>query len=548
MQEFDFIIIGAGSAGCVVADVLSRDGRFSVAVIEAGGSDNRFWIKVPMGYGRLFQDPSVNWKFETEAEAACNNRKAYWPRGKVIGGSSSINALVYCRGMPRDFDDWKRGGADGWGWSDVRPHFEMIERRISPNGSEIGSGPLSVSNVSNCAHPVNKHFLDGAAEIGLPQTDSFNGEAPEGVGYYEITTKRGIRCSTADAFLRPALKRNNVTLIANALVRKLLFDGKAVDGIEIVQKGVVRQIRVKREVVISAGAIGSPQLLQVSGIGPAKLLAKHGVKLVQDNKNVGGNLQDHLAVSYYYKANTSTLNDELSSHTGKLWAGLKYVFARRGPLSLSLNQCGGFVRSSASVKNVDMQLYFSPLTFGNDGSGKNSRINPDPFSGFLVSFQPARPTSRGRVNICSPDIAVPPEIRPNYLSSQNDIDEVLAGAHLVQSLVRTAAIKSITARAVSTDVEKMTDEEILVDFRARCGTVFHPVSTCKMGISNVDSVVGLDMRVHGIDGLRVIDASVFPTVTSGNTNAPTIMLAHKAACEMVQEIRSEGLYDIHSTR
>ncbi len=537
MQEYDYIIVGAGSAGCVLAERLSRGGRHSVLVLEAGGSDLHPWIKLPIGYGRLFYHPRLNWRYETEPEPACEGRGGYWPRGRVVGGSSSINALVYCRGMPFDFDDWRDAGASGWGWSDVRPHFEQIESHIGTDGTRRGAGPLFVSDVRDRVHPANRHYFAAAAECGLPVSDDVNGLQPEGAGYYPITVRNGLRWSAADAFLRPALRRPNLCLLTHALARRVLFEGRRASGVEVLRKGELLTMRARRELILSAGAVNSPQLLQLSGVGPGALLQQHGIPQVFANDNIGGNLQDHLAVTYYYKATERTMNNELSPWWGKAWAGLKYLLARRGPLGLSINQCGGFVRSSPTVSRPDLQLYFTPLTYAttNAVTGKRQVINPDPWPGFLISFQPARPSSRGRIDIRAPEISVAPAIRPNYLSTQHDLDVVVAGGRLLQAMVRTKALRHLIREAIPPDIERLDDEGLLADFRARCGTVYHPASTCRMGRDANGAVVDAQLRVFGVERLRVIDASAFPGVTSGNINAPTLMLAHKAADAILGE-------------
>jgi choline dehydrogenase len=529
MAEFDYIIVGSGSAGCVLAERLSAEAGNRVLVLEAGGSDRRFWIKLPIGYGRTFFDERVNWKYETEPESALNNRRSYWPRGRVIGGSSSINAMVYCRGLPSDFDGWMQQGNAGWGWSDVKSYFERSECRVDAFGKVGSGGPLHVSDVSNEMHPLKSHFFAAAQEMGQPYTDDFNGPNPEGVGLYQINTRRGVRCSSADAFLRPALGRANLQLQTHALVRRVLFKGRRAVGIEYEQGGQLYTARARREVILSAGAINTPKLLQLSGVGPAALLREHGIELVLEQPAVGAQLQDHIAVSYYYKATEPTLNDQLHPLSGKLVAGLRYVFNRKGPLSVSVNQCGGFVRSRSESATPDIQLYFNPLTYSTAPAGKRPLMNPDPFSGFILSFQPCRPLSRGRVDICSADPKVPPSIRPNYLSAEQDIADVIAGGRFIQRMARTEAMRRLIKEAIPPYLDSMTDDDIVEDFRERCGSVFHPVGTCAMGPDARHAVVDPRLRVHGLEGLRVVDASIFPTITSGNTNAPTIMVAQKAA-------------------
>ncbi|MDH3452051.1 MAG: GMC family oxidoreductase N-terminal domain-containing protein [Gammaproteobacteria bacterium] len=528
-ETFDYIVVGAGSAGCVLAHRLSETKRYRVLILEAGGSDRRFWIKVPIGYGRAFFDPRVNWRYETEPEAALGGRRNYWPRGKVLGGSSSINAMCYVRGLPDDFDDWQALGNNGWSWRDVKPYFERSECQVQADGRRLGDGPLYVSDVRKDCHPVNQHFLHAAQELGLPLTEDFNGAQPEGVGSYRLTVHNGVRCSAADAFLRPALGRANLRLVTGAHATRVLFEGRRASGIEYLHKGRLYEARSHREVILSGGAVNTPQLLQLSGVGPGALLREHDIEVVADAPAVGGNLQDHLSIDYFYRSRVPTLNDELHPWWGKLWAGLQYVALRRGPLSLSVNQFGGFVRSRPGIERPDLQLYLNPVTYSTTYQDKRPLLNPDAFSGFITSFQPCRPSSRGHLEIAARDPLQQPRIYPNYLSTNRDIDEVIAGGRLLRALARTAAMQSIIAAPLGADLDSMDDEHIVEDFRQRAGTVFHPVGTCCMGPDPQTAVVDNRLRVHGLQALRVVDASVFPAVTSGNTNAPTIMVAQKGA-------------------
>jgi choline dehydrogenase len=528
LDEFDYIIIGAGSAGCVLADRLSASGRDRILVLEAGGSDNRFWIKTPIGYGRTFADPEVNWKYEAVASPGLNGRTMYWPRGRVVGGSSSINALVYCRGVPQDFDDWRQLGNVGWGWEDVKPYFVRSERRIDSSGRAHGNGPLAVADVSPFLHPMRHNWLAAAAELNLPVTDDFNGDHPLGLGCYQVNIRNGVRCSAADAFLRPALRRENVKLETDAWVGKIRFAQRRALGVEYVQGGEPRFAAARREVIVSAGAVNSPQLLQLSGVGPAATLAASGIAPVLDNPCVGGHLQDHLAVVYSYRATQPTLNDELSSLRGRLVAGLRYVLARRGPLALSVNQMGGLLPAVSGSNRPAVQLYFNPVTYSTGDSTRKS-IRVDDFSGFYLCYQPTRPTSVGRIDIVSSDFRQPPKIAPSYLSTAEDEAAVVQGGHLLRRIAQTQAIRELIRDPIQPDLGTMDAAQMLADFRARAMTVYHPVGTCRMGRSAADSVVDSSLRVHGVDALRVVDASVFPTVTSANTNAPTVMVAQRAA-------------------
>lgn len=527
VANVDFIIVGAGSAGCVLAERLSASGE-RVLVLEAGGSDNRFWIKLPIGYGRTFADPAVNWRYQTLANPNLGGRTMFWPRGRVVGGSSSINALVYCRGMPVDFDDWRGMGNLGWGWNDVRPYFERTERRVDPQGRARTHGPLDVKDVRPFLHATGQHWLAAAKELDLPVTDDFNGAHPEGLGCYQITVRNGRRWSAADAFLRPALRRTNVRLEINAWVSKIRLLGRRALGVEYVRGGETHFAAAEREVILCGGAVNSPQLLQLSGIGPGKLLGGLGIPVALDNPAVGGNLQDHLGVTYSYKATQPTMNDVLNSTTGQLIAGLRYVMTRSGPLALSVNHFGGFLRARPEGTRPDVQLYFNPVTYG-AGDANRKRIEVDPFSGFILCFQPTRPTSRGRIDIASADYMRAPDIAPNYLATDEDVEDVVNGGLLIQKIVRTRAMRSLIQGPVGPDVDRMGPAEIVADFRERAATVYHPVSTCRMGPDAANSVVDSSLRVHGVERLRVVDASIFPTVTSANTNAPTLMVAQKAA-------------------
>jgi len=528
VDHFDYILIGAGSAGCVLAERLSADGRHRVLILEAGGSDARFWIRTPIGYGRTFADASVNWKYQTQPNSGLNGRTMYWPRGRVLGGSSSINALVYCRGMPADFDDWRAMGNVGWGWEDVRPYFEKSERRVDSAGRATTGGALDIKDVTPFLHPTRANWLGAARELGLPVTDDFNGPHPEGLGCYQVTIRDGKRRSAADAFLRPALRRDTVKLETHAWVGKIRFSAGRATGVEWSRDGRQHYSAAAKEVILCAGAVNSPQLLQLSGIGPGGALSAHGIAPTVDNPAVGGHLQDHLAVVYSFKATRPTLNDELHSTLGKLRAGLRYLLTKSGPLALSVNQFGGFLRADPAALRPDVQLYFNPVTYGT-GDARRMRIEVDAFPGFYLCFQPTRPTSVGRIDIASGDFREAPLISPNYLSTDKDVLDVAHGGRLVQAIARTQAMRDLILAPIAQDLCAMGDAELLADFRTRAATVYHPVGTCRMGNDSSDSVVDSTLRVHGAERLRVVDASVFPTVTSANTNAPTLMVAQKAA-------------------
>ncbi len=541
MEEFDYIIAGAGSAGCVMANFLSADRRNRVLLLEAGGSDRKPWVKLPIGYGMAFFDPKLNWRLTTEPDPGTGGRESYWPRGKVLGGSSSINAMVYCRGLPEDYDDWREAGNPGWGWSDLEPVFRSLESQALEDGTVRGNGPLWVSHRAREYHPVKRHFIAAAREAGLPMTDDPNGSVPEGVCAYQINTRNGLRWSSADAFLRPAMRRPNLTVVTDAEVRRVVFEGKRAAGVEYMKAGRIISAKARGEVVLSAGAIGSPKLLQLSGIGPGALLQKNGIAVVNDNGAVGGNLQDHLGVNYYFKAKEPTLNSVLGTWPGRVRAAIEFALSRKGALSLSVNQMGGLVRSSPGKPRPDVQLYFNPLSYTVvTRDGRRRLMKPDPFPGFIIGHNPCRPTSTGRIEIASADPHAAPRIAPNYLTTQKDIDDVIASTRLVERLRQTRAMGALIGGTMQFDCAGRSDDEIVEDFRQRSGTVFHPCGTCRMAPEGEGGVLDTDLRVRGVEGLRVVDASAFPNITSGNTNAPSILLAYRAGQIMTGRASTSG--------
>jgi choline dehydrogenase len=445
--------------------------------------------------------------------------------------------MVYVRGQPRDFDDWKALGNSGWGWDDVLPFFKKSEDFDWHSAHHGRGGPQHVTDISPHAHPICHSFIETAQALGYPLSSDFNGGTPEGVGFYQINTRGGWRASTANAFLHPARKRKTLTLLTNAQATRVVIEDRRAIGVEY-KKGRESQIAKARcEVILAGGAINSPQLLMLSGIGDARHLRNVGVEPLVDAKAVGQNLQDHIAVSYFYKVRTATLNDVLHPLLGKIKAGLRYVANRSGPLSLSVNQSGGFVRSDPSKTHPNLQLYFSPVSYTGTPLSERKLLNPDPFSAFLLSHNPCRPTSRGHIELGCADPMTYPVIHPNYLATQADIDDVLAGNQLLRQLARTKPLADIITEEIIPGAGIDGDEALLADFRARADTVYHPTSTCMMGIDPKTSVVDCRLRVHGVDGLRVIDASIFPTITSGNTNAPTVMVAEKGASMVLEDAK-----------
>ena len=533
---YDYVIVGAGTAGCVLANRLSADGKTRVLLLEAGGSDQIVWIQLPIGYGRTFFSRRINWMYDTEPVPGLGGRESYWPRGKVIGGSGSINAMVHVRGQPHDFEDWAALGNTGWGWDDVLPYFMKAEDHDLGQSAYHGAGgPQHVTDISRRAHPLCQTFIETGQALGLPFSPDLNSPTGEGVGIYQINTRNGRRASTANEYLRPALRRGGVDIRTKAHATRILFDGTRAIGVEYRRGNKLHQVRAGREVILSGGSVNSPQLLNLSGIGDAAHLKALGIDIVAHAPAVGQNMQDHLAVSYFYKTSVPTLNDELRPLFGKIKAGLHYLLNRGGPLSMSVNQGGGFVRSSPDAARVNLQLYFSPVSYTQTPLSDRKLLNPDPFSAFLLSFNSCRPTSRGHLQIRSADPFDYPLIQPNYLSTQLDIDEAIAGNRMLRALAQTKPLSDIITEELVPGAQLQGDEALLEDFRKRADTVYHPTSTCMMGSDAATSVVDARLRVHGIQGLRVVDASVFPTITSGNINAPTVMVAEKGAAMILED-------------
>ena len=543
-KESDFIIVGAGSAGCVLADQLSADGKHQVIVLEAGPSDNRFWIRTPIGYGITYTDPKVNWCYSAEPDPAIANRQLFWPRGKVLGGSSSINAMVYHRGQAADYDDWRRAGNPGWGYSDVAQVYESFEEFSTTSGARRtarfhprSDNRLTIHDASANYHSLKHDFAGAFLQAGLPSPDGLCLEG-EGVGPYLITTRAGKRCSSATAFLHPASDRSNLEILTNTTVTRINIERGAAIGVRCLSGNQFIEIKARKEVLLCAGAVNSPQLLQLSGIGPGQLLQTHGVQSVLEHPHVGRHLQDHLGISYFYRANRPTLNRTLRSWPGRIGAGIQYLLRRSGPLSLSVNQIGGLARSRASLETSDTQLYCNPVSY-HPAEGETRKLTlPDPYPGFIMGFNPCRPTSEGFIEIGSSDPHAPPRITTDYLTTQKDLDGVVSMARLVGRIQDTKAIRDILAEPPDLDLTSMAEDEILSDFRQRSTTVYHPCGTCRMGADIKSAVVNANLQVFGIQGLRVVDASIFPNITSANTNAPTIMVAHEAARRILKHLDS----------
>jgi choline dehydrogenase len=521
--DVDYVVVGAGSAGCVVAARLSENARTKVLLLEAGARDTNPWIHIPLGFGRIFADPRVNWCYETEAEPSANHRRVFWPRGKVLGGSSSINGMVYVRGQPEDFDHWRQLGNRGWSFEDVLPYFKRAEHQTRGHDDYHGvGGPLWVSDITS-TDPISDAFIKSAVACGIPRNNDFNGAVQEGVGYQQTTMRNGRRCSTAVGYLRPAMKRTNLKVIVRAMAEQIELDGTRAVAVLFRRNGKLHRARVSREVILCGGSINTPQLLMLSGIGPRDQLAKLGIVVRHSLPGVGQCLQDHYSAPIKLKSKFPiTVNDVVASNLRKLQAGLEYVRLRSGALALPAATAALFARTHTTLASPDVKCAISPFSADRWQDGLHK------WPGFtLMAFQ-LRPESRGEIKLKSSSPQERPSIRPNYLSADVDQRTIVAGLRLCRRLLADPHLRRFVEAEYSPGNTIETDDELLEYARAMGSTVFHPTSTCRMG-SDPLAVVDQSLHVHGIHGLRVVDASIMPTVISGNTNAATIMIAEKAA-------------------
>lgn len=535
MGQYDFIIAGAGSAGCVLANRLSSNGRYRVLLLEAGGRDVSPWIHVPVGYFKTLHNPKTDWCYKTEPDPGLNGRSIDWPRGKTLGGSSSINGLLYIRGQREDYDQWRQMGNTGWSYDDVLPYFRRSENQERGANDYHGrDGPLHVTNM-RVHREVCQALIDGAEEIGIPRNDDFNGATQEGAGYFQLTANKGRRCSTSVGYLKPARSRSNLKIVTHAHVERLLFEnesGRETKGISFSIKGRPHHAMLNPggEVLLSAGAIGSPHLLQLSGIGPGDVLAPAGIPVRHALEGVGRNLQDHLQIRMIYEVNVPTLNDEINNFIRRMMIGARYVLTRTGAMAMGASQVCIFARSRPELEVPDIQFHFQPLSADKPG------IEMHPFSGITMSVCQLRPESRGRIEIRSPDPHVYPAIHPNYLATSLDQQTAVAGMRMSRALTQTKALSRYIVEERVPGSKTSTDAEMLDMARNISQTIYHPTSTCKMGGDNM-AVVDQRLRVQGIDRVRVVDASIMPTIVSGNTNAPTIMIAEKASDMILEDAK-----------
>ena len=525
--DWDYIIVGAGSAGCVLANRLTADGRTRVLLLEAGGTDRYIWIHIPVGYFKTMHNPRTDWMFKTEPCPGLGGRRLDWPRGKVLGGSSSINGLLYIRGHASDFNHWRQLGCTGWSFDDVLPYFKRAEdqERGADELHGVG-GPLGVGNM-RIEREICERFIDAAEEAGVPRNHDFNGLEQDGVGYFQLTTRNGLRCSTAVGYLRPARSRGNLEILTDAHTRRVLVESGRATGVCYEQSGNTKIAKARREIILSAGAIGSPHILMLSGIGPPEHLKSEGIEVSCALPGVGKNLQDHLQVRVMYKLNRPiSVNNEVRSVFGRTLAGIQFMLTRRGPLAMGASQVCAFVRTRPGLEAPDIQYHMQPLSTDKLGAGLHE------FPGLTMSTCQLRPESRGEILLNSANPFIYPAIHPNYLATETDRSTQIAGVRFSRKIAAGKRLAEIIEQEYAPGEDMQSDDELLEAIRQGSQTIYHPVGTCKMGHDPL-AVVDDRLRVRGVRGLRVADASIMPTLTSGNTNAPTIMIAEKAS-DMIQ--------------
>jgi len=539
MSEFDYIVVGAGSAGCVLANRLTEDGKSTVLLLEAGGKDSSLMIHIPVGYAQTLKDPKVNWLYETEPDPGTHDRVHTWPRGKVLGGSSSINGLLYIRGQREDYDGWAQLGLRGWSYDDLHPYFlrSQHQERDDMEGHAKG-GPLNVSDVTE-AHPVSDAVIEAGKAMGLPHRD-VNGEDQEGVAYYQLTVKNGRRCSAAVAYLNPAKKRPNLQIETKALAARVLFDGQTATGVEYTQNGQTKVAKARAEVILAGGAINSPQLLELSGIGNPELLQDKGIKVVSGLPGVGEILQDHFVLGnrYRMKPGSPSVNEQ-SRGLSMIGEVFKYLTQRKGLLTLSAAHVAAFIKTRPELATPDVQYHILPATMDLQKMTETGDMELEKHPGITIAPCQLRPESRGSVHIKSAQHDAHPSIRPNYLSDPLDQQTAVAGLRWARELAAQPALAKYIEHELEPGDALQSDEELLEFARETGGTIYHPVGTCKMGPDgDTMAVVDDQLRVRGVERLRVVDASVMPRLVSGNTNAPTIAIAEKA-CDMIRAAAKE---------
>ncbi len=535
MENFDIAIVGAGSAGCIIASQIIRNSNYKVLLIEAGPSDNSPVIQVPLGYGMTFYNKKMNWNFYSETQKKLQNREIYYPRGKVLGGSGSINAMIYARGLRSDFENWNL--SEKWSWDNIEKSYDEIECEVNENSKILPSNKIPVNDISKQHHPILKNFFEASKDFNFTYNKQLKSSTENQVGNYNVNIFRGFRASSSKVFLKPIKNNPNLTILTKTEVLKLNCENKKIIGLNIKHKNKIITVKPRIGTILSSGSVMTPFLLLKSGIGKAKDLKNHNIPLNLHSPHVGKNFQDHLGLDYLYKTFTSTLNKDLGTWGGRIKSALRYLYNRSGPLSLSLNQGGGYINWSSLDSYPNIQLYFNPLTYSVSYKNKRPLLNTDKFNGFIIGFNSCRPKSLGEVKLKSFKNDYLPSINPNYLSDERDIHDLYATFDFMRKFSNNKNISDIIKSPVNIDPIKATDQELLEHFKSSATTIYHPCGTCRMSKDIDTGVVSDKLKVHGLDNLWIVDASIMPNITSGNINAPVMMLSNISSKIILEELK-----------
>ncbi len=535
MENFDIVIVGAGSAGCILANKFINNTNYNILLIESGPKDHSPIIHIPLGYGMTFYNKKINWNFYSEKQEKLNLREIYYPRGKVVGGSSSINGMVYTRGLDTDYIDWYQN--DDWSLENIKNSFDEIEQNINENTKILYKNKIPVNDVSNLHHSMLKYFFDGCNELDIKFNKNLNSNIINQVGHYNINTFRGFRYSSSKVFLRPILKNSRIKLMTKTNVKKLIIKDKKIISLELISNNKILKIKPNIGTILSSGSILTPYILMHSGIGDSSKIKLLNKDVVVNNPNVGKNLQDHLGLDYLFRTSHPSLNRSLGSWSGRAKEILKYLINRKGAFALSLNQAGGYLNWNSKHNYPNLQVYFNPITYSITHKNKRPLLKTDKFDGFIIGFNSCRPKSMGQVSLRSPNINDSPIIDPNFLSHQEDVHDVLCAVDFAKTLAKSRSISSIREEEINNNLLYASDDEMLNHFKNNAVSVYHPCGTCRMSHSIEDGVVSKRLKVHGLDNLWIVDASVFPNITSGNINATVMMISNLGSKLIIQDIK-----------
>jgi len=539
LEDFDIVIVGAGSAGCIVANQFINLTNFKVLLIEAGPSDRNPIINVPLGYGMTFYNKKINWNFYSNKQKNLFNREIYFPRGKVLGGSGSINALVYSRGLKSDYTNWSKN--KNWDWQNIKRTFDTIEKNIEIKDNAFPINKIPVNDVSSLHHPMLKNFFNAANELNIPFKKNLTTNSDNQIGHYNINSCNGYRFSSSKAFLRPVISSTRLKLLTKCVVKKLIIKNRKIVALDALYKNKLFKIKPKLGVILCLGSIMTPYVLMHSGIGDGNQLKKFNIPVKLNNMQVGKNLQDHLGIDYLYKSNQKSLNYSLGTWLGRTKSVLQYMYNRKGPFSISINQSGGYIKWKTIKNYPNLQIYFNPLSYSIKHEYKRPLLQADKFNGFAIGFNSCRPKSLGKISLSSPNLYENPVIDPNYLDNEEDINDVKSAIDFLKTISKTKSLKSIIHGPTKIDINKSNEKELIEHFKLNSTSVYHPCGTCRMDSKKEKGVVSENLKVHGSENLWIIDASVFPNITSGNINAPVMMLAHLGSNLVINQLKNNIL-------